>query len=174
MIADGSEEMEAVIIADILRRAQIDLSVISISSQRVTCSRKVSVLADAVMKDTDLSVFDIIILPGGMGGTKAFIAESRLLDAIRAHYAAGKLLCAICAAPLALQAAGILSGRKATCHPSVCRELSQAVYTGARVQKDGNLITSQGPGTAFEFALEIITILKGKASADAVAGGLVL
>lgn len=174
MVADGSEEMEAVIIADTLRRARLAVDIISLSNQEVLCSRKVRLVADISLASSDLADYDVIVLPGGMGGTESFIHSDKLLAALQKHSSLGKLLCAICAAPLALQAAGLLKGIRVTCHPSVSESITDADYTGSRLERDGNILTSQGPGTAFEFALEIIRILEGTDCAQNVRAGLVL
>ncbi len=174
VIADGSEEMEIVIIADVLRRADLDVDLVSILGEKVLCSRKVSLCADRTLDSAELSDYDVIILPGGMDGTQSFIRHEPLLGALQSHHSEGKLLCAICAAPLALDSAGILKGRAVTCHPSVSDRVTSANYTGKRVERDGNILTSQGPGTAFEFALEIIAELKGHDAAQSVRSGLVL
>lgn len=174
LIADGTEEMEAVIITDTLRRADLDVALVGLKSRDVSCSRKVKIRADTTLSDTDLSSFDAIVLPGGMDGTHAFMANPHLIEAITMQASSGKLLCAICAAPLVLQAAGLTASKRVTCHPGVAAQLTTGELTRNRVERDGNIITSQGPGTAFEFALEIIKDLKGAETANLVRSGLVL
>jgi len=166
--------MEAVIIADVLRRAGLQVSIAAICKGSVQCSRDVTIVPDCCLEDLDSRELDAIVLPGGMGGTEAFMAHMPLLEILRAHVSAGKLTCAICAAPLALQAAGLVAGKRITCHPAVKDRVTNAEYTGRRVEKDGNILTSQGPGTAFEFALEIVALVKGPDSAENVRDGLVL
>jgi len=174
-IADGSEEMEAVIIIDTLRRAEITVTSAAVGNgPAVTASRGVQLVADSLWNEISPADFDAIVLPGGAGGTQAFKACPSLLEAIRQFDAAGKTIGAVCAAPLALQAAGILDGRKATCHPAVAGELKAAARSDARVVHDGNLVTSQGPGTSFEFALALIAELLDQETANQVAAGLIL
>jgi DJ-1 family protein len=174
-VADGSEEMEAVIIIDTLRRSGLDVTVAAIGQcNTVTASRGVRLVADVGWDDIKPDVFDALVLPGGAGGTDVMIATPSLLEALRQFHTAGKLVAAICAAPLALQAAGIVGGRKMTCHPAVADSLVQPTHSGDRVVQDGNLITSQGPGTAFEFALCIVSALLGADAADAITPGLIL
>ncbi len=173
--ADGTEEMEGVVIVDTLRRAKLSVTSAALgNSCTITGSRSVVLVADALWNSIHPETFDAIVLPGGAGGADAMMACPSLLGALRDFVEAGKLVGAICAGPLVLQAAGVLEGRKVTCHPAVAAHLTQADRRNERVVQDGNLITSQGPGTAFEFALALITALRGRATADTVAAGLVL
>jgi putative intracellular protease/amidase len=133
----------------------------------------VRLLADCDWPDVNPAEFDVLILPGGAGGTAILAATPSVLDAVRAFHAAGKLIAAICAAPLVLQAAGILAGKRVTCHPGVAADLSATPRLRDRVVEDGNLITSQGPGTSFEFALAILSRLDPAALAS-VTPGLIL
>ncbi len=170
-LAEGFEEMEAVIIIDVLRRAEIDVTVAGLSGPGpVLGSRGISVVAEADMADAEGQVFDAVVLPGGLGGTLAMRADPRVVEAVRASEAAGRLTAAICAAPLVLKAAGLSEGRTLTAHPSVQEELEAAGATlgTTRVVRDGQLLTSRGPGTAMEFALALVAELVG----DDVAAGL--
>ena len=174
LIADGTEEMEAVIIIDTLRRAKLTVQAIGISASLVTCSRGVRIQADDILSNVDIDSFDALIIPGGVGGTQAMTADQQVLSAVRDFRKSGKLVCAICAGPLVLEAAGELTGRSFTCHPAVKEDFQEGEHTGARVEQDDNILTSQGPGTAFEFALRIIEIQKGVEAASSVRDGLVL
>ena len=174
-LADGVEEMEAVIIIDTLRRARWEVTPVSITGEKtITASRGVVLVADAIWEQLDPSDYDLLILPGGLGGTEALTAHAGVQEAIRVFLASGRTVAAICAAALALQAAGVLEGRRVTCHPSVANRLTATSRTTARVEIDGDLITSQGPGTAFEFALTLVRELDSAAVADEVAAGLIL
>lgn len=155
-IAEGTEEMEAVILIDTFRRADWDVVAAGITASPITCSRRVRLVPDAAWEDVDPMSFDLLVLPGGGPGTEVMRGHGPLLETIRAFHAAGKPLAAICAAPLALQEAGILSGRTVTCHPAAAERLTAARRVNDRVVEDGDLTTSQGPGTAFEFALHLI------------------
>jgi DJ-1 family protein len=174
LMTDGTEEMEAVIIVDTLRRAKLDVQAIGLSALEVTCSRDVVIHADNILSDIDVNSFDVLVLPGGAGGAQTMSDSPDVISVVKAFRAAGKLVCAICAGPLVLQAAGELTGKRFTCHPSVKDDFRESEYTGARLEMDDNILTSQGPGTAFEFALRIIDILKGAATAAIVRDGLVL
>ncbi len=173
-IANGSEEMEAVIIVDTLRRAGWEVTLAAVGADTaIAASRGVRIVADAPLADVASRVFDAVVLPGGAGGTAVFRRSTALLEILRSHARSGKLVAAICAAPLVLQDAGLLDGRAATCHPGVADEFTATVRRVERVVEDGNLVTSQGPGTTIEFALTLIRRLAGPKAADRVADGLV-
>lgn len=174
-IANGSEEMEAVIIIDTLRRAGIAATVTAIGDNRtITASRNVALVADALWDDMRPNDFDAIVLPGGAGGTEAMIATTSLRDTIQQFDRQQKLIGAICAAPLVLQAAGVIKGQTVTCHPGVADKLTQAIRLDKRVVQNGHLITSQGPGTAFEFAFALIATLCGPETVQNIMPGLIL
>ena len=173
-LADGVEEIEAVIIVDVLRRAQWDVVAAGLKPGPVTASRGVQLLPDATWSDALPDSFDVLLLPGGSEGTANLSSDDRVLASIRRFVVEGKLVGAICAAPLALQAAGVLDGRRATCHPGVRAELTAPDASDERVVIDGRIITSQGPGTAFEFALAVIEAMDGSVAANKIAAGLVL
>jgi 4-methyl-5(b-hydroxyethyl)-thiazole monophosphate biosynthesis len=173
-LVDGVEEMEAVIIIDTLRRAQWEVMAVGMTGIDITASRGVRLRADAVWSSIIPDSFDVLILPGGREGTRALSGDPRIQNLIQRFVASRKWVAAICAAPLALQSAGVLNGRKATCHPGVRKELTVPQRLDDRVVIDNRIITSQGPGTAFEFALTLIRLLDGQASAQTVAAGLIL
>jgi 4-methyl-5(b-hydroxyethyl)-thiazole monophosphate biosynthesis len=174
-IADGTEEMEAVIIIDVLRRAGIEVASAAIgNSNMITGSRGVQLHADMQWNDAQLDTFDAIVLPGGAEGTNIMIDTPSLLEALQQFSTEKKWIGAICAAPLVLQAAGILGDRRVTCHPGVTQRLDCTPRLPDRVVCDGRLITSQGPGTAFEFALVLIKKLLGEDSVAQVVPGLIL
>lgn len=173
-IAEGCEEMEAVIIIDTLRRAGWTVIAAGLAEGPVTCSRGVRIVPDARWSDVDVSACDLIVLPGGGPGTAVLCRDPRVLEAIRVFDAQRKTIAAICAAPLVLQEAGILDGRTATCHPSVADALTTARHVDRAVVTDGNLVTSQGPGTAFAFALALIARVDGDDSADAIRRAMVV
>ena len=172
-LADGVEELEAVTIIDILRRGGIDVTSAALGDkQAVHGSRGVTLMADALWSALDLDTFDAITLPGGGKGTENLAADDRIIEAVRAFDEAGKFVTAICAAPTVLAKAGILNDRKATCYPSCANQLGKA-YDDVPVIADGNIITSQGPGTAMLFALVLIKHFTGEEeTAQRVAGGL--
>lgn len=172
-LAEGCEEMEAVIIIDTLRRAQFDVVAAGLRDGPLTASRGVRLLPDTTFDRVRPPDFDAIVLPGGNQGVENLMADARVLDAIRALHAAGRWVCAVCAAPLVLQKAGVIEGRRVTCYPSAGEKLTVTRRLADRVVVDGRLITSQGPGTSIAFALEIVRRLAGDELADQVAAGMV-
>ncbi|KAF3779683.1 DJ-1-like protein B [Nymphaea thermarum] len=175
-IADGTEEMEAVIMIDVLRRAGADVAVASVEKElQVVASRGVKLVADAFVRDLSDTSFDLIALPGGMPGAANFHGCQALETIVKKHAADGRPYAAICASPaVVLDKWGLLDGLKATCHPSFMDKLSSAVPVDSRVQQDGKVVTSSGPGTAMEFALVLVEQLFGKEKRDEVAGPLLL
>lgn len=173
-LADGCEEMEAVILIDTFRRAGWEVTAAGLKPGEVRASRGVRLIPDALWDEIDPGAFDMLVLPGGGGGTENLKKDRRVLEAVRSFQQAGKLVAAVCAGPLVLQEAGILEGRKATCHPSVAAQLTVPTRLPERVVIDRGVITSQGPGTSFEFALAIVAMVEGQARADAIGAALVL
>lgn len=174
-LADGCEEMEAVIVTDVLRRAGLDVVTAGLQEGMITASRGVHLVADIFWGEIDGSDYDMIILPGGMGGTEALCAHDGVQQVLGEFAMNQKQIGAICAAPLALFQAGILQGRKFTCYPGVEEMMDDSVTrSDDRVVEDRNLITSQGPGTAIEFALKIVERLVDQQTADEVAKGMLV
>jgi 4-methyl-5(b-hydroxyethyl)-thiazole monophosphate biosynthesis len=173
-LADGVEEMEAVIIIDVLRRAQWTVTAVGMQDGPVTASRNVRLVPDRPWPAVNPRDFDVLMIPGGAGGVERLAADERLLDAVRMFERTGKWIGAVCAGPLVLQAAGILNGRKVTCHPGVASRLTATGRSNDRVVVDGKLVTSQGPGTSFEFALTIVRLIDGPDKAEALALSMVL
>ena len=172
-VADGSEEMEIVIVADILRRVPWNVIIAGLGTGAIRASRGVRLVPDAAWADITPETFDMLVIPGGRDGVTALAKDERVLASVRTFMANGKWVAAICAGPLVLQAAGVLKGRRATCHPGVAGELTQTPRLNDRVVVDGRLITSQAPGTAFEFALALIRAVEGNAKAAALAKAMV-
>ncbi|XP_066914762.1 protein dj-1beta-like [Clytia hemisphaerica] len=163
LIADGSEEIEAVTSIDVLRRADIDVTVAGLSDS-VKCSRDVVISPDCPIQHVKNLFYDAVILPGGLKGAEAMCRSDDVKQILNMHHKAGNIIGAICAAPLVLQAHNIAKGKRVTSYPSVQRKLDiDYAYSTKRVVRDGNIITSRGPGTSFEFALEIVDALKGAA-----------
>ncbi|GIV55623.1 MAG: 4-methyl-5(B-hydroxyethyl)-thiazole monophosphate biosynthesis protein [Candidatus Kapaibacterium sp.] len=173
-IAHGTEELEAVAIVDIARRAGIRVRLAG-ESENVICSRGIRIAPDVLWRDLDESdTFDAIILPGGRTGTERFIESDEIMHLVRRHASEGALLGAICAAPLALHAAGVLpSSCAVTSHPSVADQLQQYDYRTDRVVQSGAIITSRGAGTAVEFALAVVAALAGEQVAREVTTSIV-
>jgi 4-methyl-5(b-hydroxyethyl)-thiazole monophosphate biosynthesis len=173
-LANGVEEMEAVIIIDVLRRAQWKVVTAGIDDGVVTASRGVRLVPDQAWANLDPSGFDVLMIPGGGPGVDRLLKDRRFLETIRDFDRAGKWIGAVCAAPLTLQAAGILEGKRVTCHPGVADALTVTPRLADRVVVDGKLVTSQGPGTTFEFALAMIRLVDGEEKARTLATGMIL
>ncbi|WP_020613708.1 DJ-1 family glyoxalase III [Sediminispirochaeta bajacaliforniensis] len=170
LLADGFEEVEATTPIDFLRRAGLDVCVAGVAGEQVTSSHGLTVGCDCLLSEVKSSDYDAVIIPGGMPGA-ANVAESgearRLVTDLME---AGKLVSAICAAPaVALEAFGVLKGKKATCYPGFEKHFSDVRFCADRVVVDDNLITSRGPGTAAEFALALISYLAGSTVATQIA-----
>jgi len=174
-VADGTEELEAVAIIDVLRRAGADVTVASVSGNRqITASRGVVLVADTVIEKCMHREYDLIVLPGGIPGAENLRDSDHLTNLLRKQYEKGWLYAAICASPaVILNHHGLLKDRNATCHPAFVDQLGsrdQAVP----VVVDGNCVTSQGAGTAVEFSLALVERLFGKDQRDEVALGMAL
>jgi protein deglycase len=169
-LADGFEEIEAVSIIDVLRRAEIDIQVVSITgNEDVNGSHGITIKADILFEDINYEDVGMIILPGGMPGAKNLKKHEKLGEQILNFHQQGKHLAAICAAPIVFGSLGILNNRKATCYPGYEDQLAGAQVTGAAVEISDNIITGKGAGVAIQFALKIVEVLEGKELADTVA-----
>ena len=172
-LADGFEEVEALTIVDVLRRAGVDVETVSMMEDSiVTGAHGINVEADIIYEETDYTACEMIVLPGGGLGAENLEAHQGLAKHIKCFADNGKLLAAICAAPMVFGTHGVIKGKKATIYPSMEDKLTGAEATGENVTVDGNVITGKGPATAMEFALTLAEILKGKETADEVAEGL--
>lgn len=165
VLADGFEEVEAMAIVDVLRRAEITVVIAGLHEGPVTGARKVKVIPDTVIETVRSDDFDMIVLPGGQPGADNLNAHPRVKDLIREFSEKGKLTGAICAAPIVLGSAGVLKGKHATAFPSYRDKLGGAVYEEKAVVEDGNVLTSRGPGTALNFGLAIVERLVNKEKA---------
>ena len=166
-LADGFEESEALLPADILKRAGLDVCLVSITADKlVASSHGFKIMADAVFTEIDLTQAAAFIMPGGMPGAQNLCDFAPLREAIIKQNERGGLLCAICAAPMTLGAAGVLKDKRATCYPGFEKYLDCQVYTERLVEEDGHIITGRGPGAAAEFGF---TIAERLTSAECVA-----
>ena len=173
-MADGTEEVEAITPADILRRAQIDCDIISVMpSKTVTASRGVVITADKQLDEIDLDDYDMLVLPGGIKGTENLRGTKKLTDAVVRFNNEGKGIAAICAAPSIFAGLGLLKGKHATSNPGVWDIMTG---NGADLDKEtkvvtcGNIITSQAMGTSVPFGLAIVEYFQGKEAADIMKG----
>lgn len=163
--------MEAVIVIDVLRRGGVEVTAAGLEPGPLVASRGVRLLPDLPLDEVeDPKGGDALVLPGGLPGTIALREDSRVRDLAREYAVSpGKLLAAICAAPMVLDAHGLLEGKTFTCHPSVADKIQSGTRVSDPVVEDGNLVTSQGPGTAIAFALKLVERLVGESAAKEVA-----
>jgi protein deglycase len=173
-IATGFEEIEAVSIIDVLRRAGIEVIMGALNEQMIVKGANgISVQCDRSVIGISADEIDMIVLPGGWGGTKALAQDENVQNLLKAMDAKGKHIGAICAAPFALDRAGVLK-EGYTCYPSVENEIKTGGFRGAEsaVVESGNIMTSRGPGTAICFALAIVKKLCGNETYEALKGGV--
>ena len=174
-IANGTEEIEAVCIIDVLRRAGASVIVASVDDLQVTASRGVKLVADKLITDCVDEKYDLVVLPGGMPGAEHLRDSKELETILRNQKQEERLYGAICAAPaVVLQHHGLLDQRRATCHPNFVDQLVNTDLVESRVAVDGTCVTSRGPGTALEFALKLVELLYGQEKAKEVAAPMVV
>lgn len=165
-LAEGFEEMEAVIALDTLRRAGFDVVSASLGQLDVTGSHAIMLRADTKIDIVNINMFDAIVLPGGMPGSRHLKESSIVVDMVKKIFAKDGIVGAICAAPIVLGKAGIVDGRRITCFPGEEKDIPGAVVTGNPVEIDGNIITGKGAGASFDFALAIVAALSGAGKAN--------
>jgi len=171
-LAAGCEELEAVTLIDLLRRAEVEVVVAGLEPGPVLASRRVVLVPDLLLDDVLDRDFDLMVLPGGLGGARRLEADPRIIGLLQRLAGAGRYTAAICAAPKVLATAGLLEGRQATAYPGTLDGLSGLTVSTAAVVQDGRVITSRGPGTALDFALTLIEILCGRERRDTVEAAL--
>lgn len=165
-LADSCEEVEALSVVDVLRRAGIEVVMVSVTGNKmITGSHKIKIEADALYDDVDINKGDMLFLPGGMPGTLTLKAHEGLKNDLLRFNEAGKKLAAICAAPSVLGELSLLKGKKATCYPGFEDKLLGADYTGDIFETDGNVTTGRGMGVAVDFGLELVRVLAGEGKA---------
>ena len=175
-VADGTEELEAVAIIDVLRRAGAMVTVASVTGARqVTASRGVVIVADALIEDCVKTDYHLVVLPGGIPGAEHLRDSAELIGILKRQRDKARLYGAICASPaVVLEHHGLLTGHQATCHPGFVDQLTTTDRIDDRVVMDGNCLTSRGPGTAVEFALALVERLYGKEKREEVAAPMVI
>lgn len=172
MLAEGFEEIEALSVVNILRRAGVGCTTCSIKEKEVKGCHEITVLSDSTLLDLDLNDFDGIILPGGMPGSTNLKDCPEVIKAVQNFNLNKKLVSAICAAPIVLKEAGILNNKNVTSYPDALEESSEFTYVKKAVVVDGNIITSRGPATAPCFAFEILNYLGYSEEASALKEGM--
>lgn len=172
-LAQGCEELEAVTIIDLLRRAGVAVVVAGLEAGAVTASRGVVLLPETTLSEIlDRDDFDMVVLPGGLGGAQRLEADQRIAALLRRMAEKGRYVAAICAAPQVLASAGLLNNREATAYPGILDAQKDIKMSSAAVVRDGTFITSRGPGTAMDFALTLIEILCGRDQRNTVEAAL--
>lgn len=167
LLATGFEETEAITIIDLLRRANYEIKIVSISANNeVEGSHGIKIIADSILMQEDFKDTDAIILPGGVPGVPNLAANERVLNLIKEFFTTDKYIIAICAAPFVLEKAGILKGKKITCFPSWEDKISSAEIIHQNVVVDGKVITGRGVGAAIEFSLKIVEIFSSKEESE--------
>ena len=172
LIADGFEEIEAITSVDLLRRAKIDVNLVSITGKRdLTGSHNVGLVADSLIEDIKAEEYEALVLPGGLPNAYTLRDDERVISLVEDFYNKGKIVGAICAAPCVLQKAGILEGKNATSYPSFLDE-NRVNYIKKKVVVDSNIVTGNGVGGAIEFSLELIRQLGLEKEANSIKEGI--
>ncbi len=172
LFAEGSEELEAITIVNILRRGGVNVTFAGLNDGALRGSRGVVLMPDTTLDAISQNDFDMIVLPGGQPGTNNLKADARVLKLVQRIEQQGKYVAAICAAPSVLASAGLLDGKQATSFPGALNPFPKVKHQHASVVEDGKLITSRGPGTAMDFALTLVERLAGSAKRQEVEAGL--
>ena len=173
-LAEGFEEIEAISIIDVLRRAEISVTTVSVGEKKdVKGAHNVHVVADKLFDEVDFSNYHMLVLPGGMPGAKNLNEHDGVKNQIK-EFEKDKQIGAICAAPMVLGNMGLLKGKRATCFPGFEAELIEAKITDEAVTVDGNITTGKGPAFAMQFALQLVETLAGKGTRNEVSDGLLL
>lgn len=175
LLADGFEEVEALTPLDVLRRAGVDVDLVSIMEREVVVgAHSVPVMADSLFENIDKDNVGMVIVPGGMPGAAHIDMHEGVGELITRLSNEERPLAAICAGPMVFGRRGLLKGRRATCYPGFEKYLEGAEYTSRLVERDGNFITGKGPGAAMDFAFEILTLLMGADMAAEVKKGMIV
>lgn len=172
-LAEGCEELEAVTVIDLLRRAGIEVVVAGLKPGVVKASRGVQLVPDVTLDQALAHDYDMVVLPGGMPGAAHLKDDARVVDLLKKMASAGKYTAAICAAPMVLAEAGLLRGKQATSYPGFLDGLPGVTLRDEAVVQDGTVLTSRGPGTAMDFALQLVETLAGRAKREQVEAALV-
>lgn len=159
LMVDGFEEAEAIATADVLARLGFELCLTGVENELVTGAHGIIVKTDRLIADIALDDFDALVLPGGMPGSMNLRDSAAVIDLVQNAEVAGKVIAAICAAPMVLAQAGVIEGKRVTCYPGFEEHLGTAVCTGARCEQDGNIVTAKGVGVSFEFGAAIAQAL---------------
>lgn len=169
LLAEGFEEMEAIVPADLLRRAGAEVALVGVTGPVVTGAHGIAVTCDLELAQVNQESLELLMLPGGLGGVQNIGASPAAMALVQSAAESGRYVAAICAAPSLLGALGLLNGRKAVCYPGMEETMgAAAAQTGHSVAVDGRFITGEGPGAAFDFGLKLVETLKGAEAAQQV------
>ncbi len=172
-LAEGFEEIEAIAPIDIFRRAVLSVTTVSISNEKaVTGAHGITVLADGIFEETNFVEDSLLFLPGGLPGTTNLDNHNGLKDLIKLHSNKGNKLAAICAAPSVFGKMGLLADKEAICYPGFENQLEKATLSTSNTIRSGNIFTAKAAGSAMDFALMIVSDLKGKEVAEAIRSGM--
>lgn len=174
-LANGFEELEALAPIDVLRRAGVHVTVAGVQAtgNGLVCgAHNVRILCDINADEVNPADYDFVYFPGGMPGATNLAACQKCLDTARAIYNAGGIVAAICAAPIVLEAAGLLDNQEYTCYPGFEKRIAHGTYTGKFIQKSGRILTACGPAAALDFSLEILRTGGATALAQQLAAGM--
>ncbi len=175
LLGTGFEEAEAIVPVDLLRRAGVNVMTVGISGKTVYGSHKIGIEADIELHEMDLTQMEMLVLPGGLGGVASIKGSEAAMDAVRFAHENDKWLAAICAAPTILALLGITDNKEAVCYPGCEGNMGNAkMYSDKPCIRDGRIITGASAGCAVPFALELISVLRGKAEADRIAAQIVI
>ena len=173
ILGKGFEEAEAIVPCDMLRRAGVDARFAGIGGREIVGGHGITVCADCIAEETDLTAAEMIVLPGGLGGVNSILGSETVLNAVKTVYDNGGYAAAICAGPTVLAKLGITDGKRVTCYPGCEANMGNAKPCCEAAVIDGRVVTGKAPGTAYDFALALIEVLCGKEAANKVAFGAV-
>ncbi|OHD38827.1 MAG: hypothetical protein A2015_06915 [Spirochaetes bacterium GWF1_31_7] len=173
VLADGCEESEMVTVVDILRRAQISVTLASLKNKIVIGGHDISIVSDLLVSEVDLDLYDGIFLPGGGTGVENIIADSKVLSIVKKFYNDKKWIIAICAAPSILEKIGIMDNKSFTIYPSMKDAVIHGYYKEDKVVVDGTVITSRGMGTSIDLGLKLVEIFRNKELSDKIKKSIV-
>ncbi len=169
LLAEGFEEIEAVIPIDLLRRGGVEVLIIGVTHREVTGAHGITITSDVLLENVDPQGLDAVILPGGMPGSSNLAESHGAAQLIKKLTISGKIVAAICAAPaIVLSPLGVLDGKEAVCYPGMESHAPQSAFKDKGVLVDGTLVTAQGPGKSAEFALALLEMLQGSDTARQV------
>lgn len=173
ILGEGFEEMEAIVPCDLLRRAGVDVRFAGIGGREITGGHGITVCADCVAEETDLTKAEMLVLPGGLGGVASILKSETVKKAVNRVYENGGYAAAICAGPTVLAKLGITDGKRVACYPGCEAKMGSAIICEENAVIDGRVITGRAPGAAFDFGLTLVRVLRGEEAAKQVAAGAV-